>query len=194
MWDLVPCPRVKPSPPALGSASFKHWTTREVPPSFFLSLFLSFCLSLSLSLTPGSLSSSSSFSLSSFHSLCPFLSPSLPFSPSLSHSLSFILSFPLGIPDAHTTALSPPARSFLDAALSLCLWLSSISLPHPSPFTCFSCPPHLPRGAHPAFWHQIALRYSWLPNLVCILSPSFLRTWISSVIFVSWFCSLQKWH
>ena len=92
MWDLVPCPGIKSSPPALGSGSFRHWATREVPPSFFLSLFLSFPLSLSLSL---SLTPPSPFSLSFFHSLCPFLSLCLFFlslPPSLSHCLWFLLS------------------------------------------------------------------------------------------------------
>ena len=31
MWDLVPRPRIKPRPPALGAWSLSHWTTREVP-------------------------------------------------------------------------------------------------------------------------------------------------------------------
>ena len=35
MWDLVPQPRVKPGPPALGGRSLSHWTTREVPQSPF---------------------------------------------------------------------------------------------------------------------------------------------------------------
>ena len=30
MWDLVPWPRIKPRPPALGAQSLSHWTTREV--------------------------------------------------------------------------------------------------------------------------------------------------------------------
>ena len=31
IWDLVPWPAIKPSPPALGVQSLSHWTTREVP-------------------------------------------------------------------------------------------------------------------------------------------------------------------
>ena len=31
MWDLVPWPGIKPRPPALGTWSLTHWTTREVP-------------------------------------------------------------------------------------------------------------------------------------------------------------------
>ena len=31
IWDLVPCPGIKPSSPALGAWSLSHWTTREVP-------------------------------------------------------------------------------------------------------------------------------------------------------------------
>ena len=30
MWDLVPWPRIKPKPPALGAQRLSHWTTREV--------------------------------------------------------------------------------------------------------------------------------------------------------------------
>ena len=30
MWDLVPWPRIKPRPPALGACSLSHWTPREV--------------------------------------------------------------------------------------------------------------------------------------------------------------------
>ena len=30
-WDLVPQPGIKLMPPALGSQSLSHWTTREVP-------------------------------------------------------------------------------------------------------------------------------------------------------------------
>ena len=30
MWDLVPWPRIKPRPPALGEQSLSHWTTREI--------------------------------------------------------------------------------------------------------------------------------------------------------------------
>ena len=29
MWDLVPCPGIKPRPPALGAQSLSHWTTRK---------------------------------------------------------------------------------------------------------------------------------------------------------------------
>ena len=36
MWDLVPCPGIKPRPPALGVQSPSHWTTREVPTPVFL--------------------------------------------------------------------------------------------------------------------------------------------------------------
>ena len=32
MWDLVPCPGIKPRSPALGAQSLSHWTTRKVPP------------------------------------------------------------------------------------------------------------------------------------------------------------------
>ena len=31
MWDLVPRPGIKPSPPALGTRSLSHWTRREAP-------------------------------------------------------------------------------------------------------------------------------------------------------------------
>ena len=31
MWDLVPQPGIKPSPPALTAGSLNHWTNREVP-------------------------------------------------------------------------------------------------------------------------------------------------------------------
>ena len=31
MWDLVPRPRIKPRPLALGVGSLSHWTTWEVP-------------------------------------------------------------------------------------------------------------------------------------------------------------------
>ena len=31
MWDLVPRPRLKPGPSALGAQNLNHWTTREVP-------------------------------------------------------------------------------------------------------------------------------------------------------------------
>ena len=31
MWDLVPWTEIKPGPPALGTWSLSHWTTREVP-------------------------------------------------------------------------------------------------------------------------------------------------------------------
>ena len=36
MWDLVPWPRVKPGPPALGTWGFSLWTTREVPVQIFI--------------------------------------------------------------------------------------------------------------------------------------------------------------
>ena len=32
---LVPQPGIEPTPPALEAQSLNHWTTREVPPSFF---------------------------------------------------------------------------------------------------------------------------------------------------------------
>ena len=31
MWVLVSQPGIKPGPPALGTRSLSHWTTREVP-------------------------------------------------------------------------------------------------------------------------------------------------------------------
>ena len=31
MWGLIPLPRIKLGPPALGVWSLSHWTTREVP-------------------------------------------------------------------------------------------------------------------------------------------------------------------
>ena len=36
MWDLVPRPGIEPTPRAVEAWSLNHWTTREVPPSFFL--------------------------------------------------------------------------------------------------------------------------------------------------------------
>ena len=39
MWDLVPWPGIKPGPPALGSQSLSHWTTREVQIFFQISKF-----------------------------------------------------------------------------------------------------------------------------------------------------------
>ena len=50
-WDLVPCPGIKPGPPALGVQSLSYWTRREVPCLVFLScskwiLFFSFSLLL----------------------------------------------------------------------------------------------------------------------------------------------------
>ena len=33
MWDLAPWPGIEPGPPALGTQSPSHWTTREVPKS-----------------------------------------------------------------------------------------------------------------------------------------------------------------
>ena len=30
-WDLVPQPRIKPQPPALGMQNLSHWTTSKVP-------------------------------------------------------------------------------------------------------------------------------------------------------------------
>ena len=30
-WDLVPQPRIKPKPPALGMQNLSHWTTSKVP-------------------------------------------------------------------------------------------------------------------------------------------------------------------
>ena len=35
MWDLVPWPGIKPGPLALRQQSLSHWTTREVPQSWF---------------------------------------------------------------------------------------------------------------------------------------------------------------
>ena len=35
MWDLVPWPKTKPRPPAVGAWSLSWWTTREVPKIFF---------------------------------------------------------------------------------------------------------------------------------------------------------------
>ena len=42
MWDLVPQPRIRPGPPALGSRSLSHWTTGEVPKggNFLIGMFL----------------------------------------------------------------------------------------------------------------------------------------------------------
>ena len=36
MWNLTPCPGIKPASPALRAQILSHWTTREVP---ILSLF-----------------------------------------------------------------------------------------------------------------------------------------------------------
>ena len=41
MGDLVPWPEIKLQPPALGSRSLSHWTTREVPKRLFRSSSLS---------------------------------------------------------------------------------------------------------------------------------------------------------
>ena len=38
MWDLVPCPGIKPGLPSLEAQSVSHWTTREVPGRFILGL------------------------------------------------------------------------------------------------------------------------------------------------------------
>ena len=38
MRDLVPWPGIEPRPPALGTQSLSHWTTRKVPQLFFLKL------------------------------------------------------------------------------------------------------------------------------------------------------------
>ena len=49
-WDPVPCPGIKPGPPALGAQNLSHWTNREVPFClfFFKSIFvLLFALLLS---------------------------------------------------------------------------------------------------------------------------------------------------
>ena len=35
MWDLVPWPGIEHRPPVLGMCSFNHWTTREVPFTFW---------------------------------------------------------------------------------------------------------------------------------------------------------------
>ena len=35
LWDLVRWPVIEPRPPALGAQSLSHWTTREVPSSFY---------------------------------------------------------------------------------------------------------------------------------------------------------------
>ena len=55
MWDLVPWPGVKPRPPALGTWSLSHWTTREAPWMQVLSLFNDFwndsCASSELKVT-----------------------------------------------------------------------------------------------------------------------------------------------
>ena len=37
IWDLVPCPGIKPQPPALGAWSLSHWTAREAPKYSWLS-------------------------------------------------------------------------------------------------------------------------------------------------------------
>ena len=31
MWDLIHCPGIEPGPPALGTQSLSHWTTRKFP-------------------------------------------------------------------------------------------------------------------------------------------------------------------
>ena len=36
MWDLFPWPGIEPTPPALGTWSLTHWTTREVPRCMFV--------------------------------------------------------------------------------------------------------------------------------------------------------------
>ena len=40
MWDLVPWPEIEPRPPALGAQSLNRWTTREVPPYYFILFYL----------------------------------------------------------------------------------------------------------------------------------------------------------
>ena len=39
MQDLVPPPGMEPRPPALGVQSLSHWTTREVPEGWYLSVY-----------------------------------------------------------------------------------------------------------------------------------------------------------
>ena len=40
MWDLVPWPGMELRPPALGVWSLSHWTTREVPRTYFNMAFI----------------------------------------------------------------------------------------------------------------------------------------------------------
>ena len=42
MWDQVPLPGIKTRSPALGAWSLSHWTTREVPYIFLMSLIFHF--------------------------------------------------------------------------------------------------------------------------------------------------------
>ena len=52
MWDLVPWPGIEPRPPALGTWSLSHWTTREVPVVFLMPAILTgvlICISLIIS-------------------------------------------------------------------------------------------------------------------------------------------------
>ena len=35
LWDLAPRPGIEPGPPALGAQGLSHWTTRELPLTFF---------------------------------------------------------------------------------------------------------------------------------------------------------------
>ena len=50
MQDLVPWPRIKPGPPALGVRSLTHWTTKGSPQSGVLKNILSHATDLQTSL------------------------------------------------------------------------------------------------------------------------------------------------
>lgn len=69
------------------------------------------------------------------------------------------------------------------------------SFPIYLPFPLLVLAPTLPRGARSAFLHQLSLIYiySGLLNRISVLSPYFLFMQISSVILISWFCSIQIW-
>ena len=43
MWDLVPCPGIKPRPPALGAQNLSQWTTRQVPSLVAFRIVSNFC-------------------------------------------------------------------------------------------------------------------------------------------------------
>ena len=43
IWELVPWPRIKPKPPALGAWSLNHWTAREVPLLSFFHIYICCC-------------------------------------------------------------------------------------------------------------------------------------------------------